>query len=197
MSPTKTRTRTPAKKTAPKASGVVRSMSDDAVLKATGKTWKEWFAELDRAGGKELDHRGIVALAGVGGAGPWWQQMVTVEYERARGLRAKHERPDGYSVSKSVTLGVPVDDAFGWWNDAKTRAKWLGKGLTVRKANANKSMRITWCDQRTSVEVNFWRKGPEKCQVAVQHSKLADAGEAAKMKAYWGMKLEQMAKRLV
>jgi hypothetical protein len=33
-------------------------MSDEAVKAKTGKTWKEWFAILDKAGASELSHQG-------------------------------------------------------------------------------------------------------------------------------------------
>jgi hypothetical protein len=40
--------------------------------------------------------------------------------------------------------------------------------------------------------VNFLPKGDAKSQVAVEHSKLADPGEAERMKAYWGERLERL-----
>ena len=63
-------------------------MSDAAVQASTGKIWKEWFAILDKAGARKMDHKQIVAyLVKHHKVGPWWQQMVTVIYEQARGLR--------------------------------------------------------------------------------------------------------------
>ena len=31
-------------------------MSDEAVKAKTGKTWKQWFAILDKAGAKQMTH---------------------------------------------------------------------------------------------------------------------------------------------
>jgi hypothetical protein len=57
-------------------------MSDAAVQAKTGKTWDEWFKILDKAGGKKMNHKEIVAyLSEKYGVGPWWRQMVTVTYE--------------------------------------------------------------------------------------------------------------------
>ena len=42
----------------------------------------------------------------------WWSQMVAVEYERARGLRARHETPEGYQVSVSKTISVSVKKLY-------------------------------------------------------------------------------------
>jgi hypothetical protein len=36
-----------------------RKISDEAVAKATGKDWGQWFALLNAAGAAELSHRGI------------------------------------------------------------------------------------------------------------------------------------------
>ena len=119
--------------------------------------------------------------------------MVTVGYEQARGLRQKHEKPNGYEISGSKTIEVPVTKAFAAWEDEKLRRKWLkDAGFTIRKATPQKSMRITWVDGKTSVEVNFYAKGEAKSQVAVQHSKLADARQAKRMKKYWGEQLEKL-----
>jgi len=169
-------------------------MSDAAVKARTGKTWSLWFSILDKAGAKRMNHRQIVAyLVKHHDVGPWWQQMVTVTYERARGLREKHERPDGYSISRSKTLSVPISTVYKAWSDAALRGRWLGRsGVTIRKATTNRSMRITWIDGKSNVETMFYPKGRGKAQVTVQHNKLADAKTGEKMKKYWGQRLDQL-----
>jgi uncharacterized protein YndB with AHSA1/START domain len=169
-------------------------VSDAAVQAKTGKTWAEWFAVLDTVGAAKLDHKGIVAILEKHGVDGWWCQMVTVGYEQERGLRDRHQKADGYSVSASKTIAVPVERLFAAWHDAKLRKRWLKEAITIRKATASKSLRITWADGMTNVEVNLYPKGEARSQVAVQHSKLADAAGAARMKAYWGETLEQLKK---
>src|SRR5690348_6214433 len=162
-------------------------MSDAAVQAQTGKTWPEWFTILDAAGAQNMTHQEIVAvLHEQHGVGPWWRQMVTVEYERERGLRERHEKPDGYEISVSKTIAVPVADLYEAWIDASIRKRWLPDAeFTVRKATPCKSVRITWPDGNKKVEVMFYPKGKAKCQVTVQHGKLPDADAGVKMKAYW------------
>jgi len=169
-------------------------MSDDAVKSKTGKTWKQWFAVLDRAGAKKMSHQEIVKfLNSEHEVGPWWQQMVTVTYEQQSGLRKAHQRPEGYQISVSRTLNVPLRSAYQAFANEKRRDDWLEEeGLAIRKATPNKSMRVTWKDGKTSLEIYFTEKAAEKTQVVVQHSKLADAKAAAKMKAYWGRKLDRL-----
>ena len=188
------------KPAAKKGAGTPRAgrIGDEAVRAKTGKTWKQWFAILDKAGAGEMAHRDIANYLHQSlDVGPWWCQMVTVEYERERGLRQRHERPDGYQISRSKTLSVPVRNAYEAWSDARTRARWLkDSAFTVRRASAGKSMRITWVDGKTSVEVSFSAKGAGRSQVVVQHSKLADARLAERMKAYWGKSLDRLQETL-
>ena len=44
---------------------------------------------------------------------------------------------------------------------------------------------ITWSDGTGNVEVRFTAKGPDKSQVAVQHSKLASLKAVTQAKAFW------------
>jgi len=169
-------------------------IGSDAVKAATGRSWAEWLTLLDRDGAREMTHARIAGrLSEKYGVRSWWTQMVTVGYEQARGLRAKHERPDGFQISGSRTLGVPLTQTFRAWSDARLRSKWLDADMTIRRATANKSMRITWTDGKTSVEVNFYGKGADKSLVTVQHSKLPDARAGEKMKVYWKDRLARLA----
>ena len=66
--------------------------SDEAVQAATGKTWVEWFLILDDAGSVHRTHAETAKwLADVEDVPSWWSQMITVEYERARGLKKVNE----------------------------------------------------------------------------------------------------------
>lgn len=178
-----------AQETALKIAGI----GDEAVHAKTGKHWEQWFKLLDKAGARKWGHTAIAAhLDEKLGCPGWWNQMVAVAYEQSRGLRAKHQRPSGYSVSRSKTIVVPIDRLYRAWQNSTARKRWLRDPLTVRKAAANKSLRITWGDGATSVEVNFYPQGAGKSQVTVQHSKLADAGQAERMKTFWSQTLERL-----
>jgi len=159
-----------------KAAGI----SDEAVRKATGKDWKEWFTLLDKAGAREIDHEGIVAVLGEKGAGPWWQQMVTVAYERERGLREKYQKAGGFSAGASKTIGAPLAKVYRAFQ-ARVKKE---PGVEIRRATPEKSMRLTWKDG-TSVSVYFGAKGEAKCQIAIEHEKLEGQKGVAQRKKYW------------
>lgn len=171
----------------------IAGIGSEAVKKATGKGWNQWLTVLDVAKATRLSHKEIASLLKKKHDVPmWWSQMITVGYEQARGLRKTHENPEGFQISKSKTLPVSPTAAFKAWNDRKIRDKWLGENITVRKASPGKSMRITWIDGKTHVDVDFYDKGRDKCQVSVQHTKLPNAANAEKMKKYWGAALDSL-----
>lgn len=175
------------------------NIRDEAVQAKTGKTWSQWFKLLDRAGCETRTHKEIVAVlkAKHAGIGSWWQQMVTVAYEQARGLRDKHERPDGFSVSGSRTINVSVGKLYRAFKDGRARTRWLGEtGLVVRKATENRSMRITWSDGSSSVSVNFYSKGRGRAQVSVNHDKLKNRTEANRLKMFWSERLDVLRESL-
>lgn len=177
----------PAKKTA--------GISDAAVEKATGKTWPQWFAALNKAGAKEMTHKQIAEyLSEKCAVRPWWSQMVTVGYEQSVLGREKHEKGGKYEVSVSRTIAAPVAAAYKAFTDARTRVKWLPDQVEVRKATPGKSVRLTWepGDKATLVSVNLWSKGPQKCQVVPQHAKLPTQAAATRAKKLWASRLDSL-----
>src|SRR3954467_2411934 len=161
------------------------------VKERTGCTWERWVKALDYAQAYTWTHREIAKHVHEKYKVPgWWAQSVTVGYERIKGLRAVGQRRDGsFEANKSRTFSVPLVRLYQAFADSRTRARWLpGIQLTIRTATRNKSMRITWPDQ-TSVDVGFMSKGANKSQVALQHGKLPDRAQAARMKEYWAERL--------
>ena len=131
------------------------------------------------------------------GCSGWWSQMVTVGYEQARGMREKNQTPEGYQTSASKTLAVADATVFEAWRDAKKRDRWLPKApLTIRTATSPKSLRITWTQDASAVDVMIYAKGEGKCQVSVSHRKLKGQREVARMKKYWAEALQRLQKML-
>ncbi len=173
----------------------VAGMSDEALKKATGCTWERWVVALDHVHATEMSHREIAAFIREKYKTPgWWAQMVTVGYERIRGLRDMGQRRGGdYEMTKSKTLGVTLRRLYAAFSSPRARARWLpGVKLTVRTATPEKVMRLRW-DDGTAVDVFFIARGKEKTQVAVQHRKLPTKSDAERMKAFWAERLEALA----
>ena len=174
-------------------------MSDDVVKAKTGCTWERWVYALDRQGAATMPHRDIAAIVSEKyKVGDWWTQMVTVGYERIKGIRARGQRRDGtYEASKSRTFDVPVTTLFDAWADADTRKRWLdGASVKVRTATAPKSMRLGWSDG-SIIAVSFMARGKDRSSVALAHTKLPDRAAADRLKKYWGERLDALGAVLV
>lgn len=170
----------------------VAGMSDEKVKEKTGCTWERWVHALDRRGAAEMSHGEIAKIVNekykVDG---WWSQMITVGYERIKGIRARGQRRDGsYEASNSRTFDVPVTKLFNAWAKAPVRRRWLdGASWKVRTATAPKSMRLDWPDGGI-IAVWFEPKGKSKSVVALAHTKLPDKPTADRLKKYWSDRLD-------
>ena len=172
-------------------------MSDAALKQATGCNWGRWVPALDALGAATMTHRDIAKLVREKyKISSWWSQAVTVGYERIRGLREKGQSRGGtYTISKSRTYDVPVEDLYaavtppGW-------TRWLdGPAPTVRKATAPRSVRIAWHDG-SRVELAVLKKGAARSQVQVEHGGLASKAEAERMRAWWTERLAVLGEQL-
>ena len=163
--------------------------SDDAIRRRTGRGWEEWFDLLDEWGAAERSHREIARwVADQQGVVPlaWNAQAVAGSYERTRGLRAVGEHADGFAITASKTVAVPVDQLYDAFVDASLRERWLPDAeLRERTASKPKTAHFDWSDGPSRVHVAFVSKGDAKSTAALQHARLADADEAERMKRYW------------
>lgn len=173
------------------------SMSDEAVKAKTGKDWAQWFAVLDKAKAHTLSHKEIVALLdGKHGVPPWWRQMVTVEYERARGLRARNENAGGFGVGVSKTIGAELGEVYAETAEAKKRKAWFPPGAFAQSsATENKYFRGSWKDT-ARLEINFYAKGAGKSQINVQVGKLGSHADVEREREAWKAALETLKARL-
>ena len=173
--------------------GFEPTMDDARIRAATGQGREHWFAALDAAGAQGLAHREIAAaLVDEHGLPGWWAQTVAVEYERARGMRAKHQAPDGYAVSKSKTVRAPIADVHRAWADRAARESWLVESLELTSATAPRSVNGRW-GGGGRLSVWLTAKGEDRTQVTVSHERLPGPDAAEREKRAWGERLARLA----
>jgi hypothetical protein len=167
--------------------GPTLTVSEEVIRRRTGRGWEEWFDLLDEWGAADRPHAELLRWAAdEHGLEGWSAQAVTYNYERARGLRAVGEHADGFTITASKTVAVPVEALYRAFVDASVRARWLPDGeLRERTALAPRSVRFDWGDGETRVNVGFLAKGEAKSTAALSHERLPAAEEAERMKAYW------------
>jgi hypothetical protein len=162
--------------------------SSDALRRATGRDYNEWFARLDAWGAPGRPYREIADwLTGKHDVSRWWAQKLIVEYEQERGLRPPGIRRDGtFEVGASKTVAVPVGRLFDAFVNSRQRRKWLiDRSMSLRTSRPGREARFDWEDGVTRVVVGFTAKGKTKSQVAVRHEHLPNAQTAEETKAYW------------
>ena len=163
--------------------------SEETLRERTGRGWEEWFELLDEAGAAEMTHRETARwLAEREGLHPlaWNVQVVVGGYDKARRGRQIGEHEDGFAVTATKTVAVPVERLYAAFVDPGERARWLPDAqLRERTTIEPRSARFDWGDGATRVHVTFAAKGEAKSTAALSHERLPDAGEAERMKAYW------------
>jgi hypothetical protein len=168
--------------------------SDDSMRRKTGKGHAEWFALLDGWGATGHTHTEIARwLAETHDVPGWWTQNITVAYERARGMRARHQMRDGYSISVTKTVATDSAVALGAFTDLAIRERWLPDApMERRPTRAALAARFDWSDPASRVVVGVARKGPDKVTVAVAHERIPDAAAAERLKTYWRERLAEL-----
>lgn len=166
---------------------------DTAVRKATGKGWGDWYDLLDTAGARDMSHRQILVVVARHEASVWWQQMIAVAYEQARGLREKHQKDDGFAANISKIVKAGVARVYAAWTEDEVRAGWLdASGWHIRKATPCRSLHITWKDGRTHLEVHLHPRGEGRSIIQIEHARLTSLDDVHRLKAFWGVALERL-----
>ena len=116
----------------------------------------------------------------------WNVQAVVGSYERARKGRQVGEHEDGFTVTASKTVAVPIERLYAAFVDADQRARWLpGAELRERTTIEPRSARFDWGDGPSRIHVSLTAKGEAKTTAALTHERLPDSAEAERMKAFW------------
>ena len=168
--------------------------SDDSIKDATGKKWEAWFSILDRWDAREGKHGETVGfLMDEHDVPGWWARSITVRYQRARGMRLKHQQADGFTILASKTIAVPIDVLFDASANPRSRKKWLTDGtMSLRASQSGHTARFDWGDGSTRLSASFIDKGPSKSAVVVAHERLPHADEAETTKLSWRERLSDL-----
>jgi len=189
-------------------------VSAQAVRKATGKSWEEWFTLIDKFGGAAKGRKAINELLyNKNKVDPWWTTTIVVEYERARKVAEKDGHPKGYTICATKAIQAKPQHLFDAFAKPAALSRWFGAGTkldfreggafsnadgnrgTLKKINPGKALRFTWEGERhapvETVEVKFQPSGA-KCTVMITHDRLQDRDTADGMRAAWGAALDTL-----
>lgn len=168
-------------------------ITDEAVLNASGKTWSQWFSELENKGFLDLGHREITKRLNHEYEVPlWWAQTIAYAFERKHELNETHVTKADFEVSVSKTFHYPVTAVAGLareWFEHENRVE-------LRSNNNDKHLRCNWLTDDSRIHVHFNAKGEKKTQMIVQHEKLSNQSDVDVMRNYWKERLDQMVESL-
>jgi len=181
-----------------------------SLIEKTGHGLDHWFAVLDAFDRAKKGHTAAAAhLHEVHGVPGWHSQMVTVAYERERGLRAMNQASAGdfqVSITRSLPAAVAeVADAIG---RADRRRVWLrgadsalarawnaafdgpqARQVTFKSPNYAR-MRFPWDGSTVEIHINGKPKGGSSI---VAYNRGLDAPEKVEQRrAQWRAALEAL-----
>ena len=192
-------------KPAPKAAAPSKRsvLSDASAIKATGRGFDHWFAVLDAFDTRTKGHTAAAAhLSEVHGVRSWHSQMITVAYERARGLRSLNQSCSGdfqVGVSKAMPAGIePIVDAMrdrGWLEGADPELVRAYPSSAAWKRNRPDlaKLRFKWGAGTVEIRVTAKKGG---ATVVADNMKLADAAQVDRRRKQWRGALEALKSHL-
>ncbi len=187
----------------------IAKVSAQSVLKGTKKDWDAWIAILDKAGGRTLSHKELVALLKKKyKLSMWWQQGVATGYEIHIGRKAEGRNEKGeFSTMASRTLPIGAKAAWKLLNSGEGLALWLrpmsefslkpkaqyeiegGIYGEVRTMKPAVRARMTWWDEdwpKPSVlNIYLIPHHAKKSILVFQHDKLPSERVRLKMRDHW------------
>ena len=182
---------------------------NESVLNKTGKSWSAWFKLMEKWGAAQKGHKQTARyLEAEHGLTAWWAQTITVEYERARGLRQVGQRSGGkFTVSLQRTVTASPEGAFDAFTQPAHLSTWFTRSAQVdlrvggRYSNADNDqgeflllerperLRFTWDNPEhcpgTVVEVRFTSKPGGRVTVQLEHSGIESEDGYLDMKKGW------------
>jgi hypothetical protein len=172
-------------------------MTDASIRTGSGRTWDEWFRILDDWGGTKRTHRDIARwLHDEQDVPGWWSQTVTVGYERARGMRARHETTSGFQVSVQKTVGAPAERIERAFTQTRQRNRWLKTGtLTARRTKPGRAVADFDAADGSRVTIYLVPK-KESTAVQVVQTKMSGADDVTRQRTFWRARLQALAEML-
>jgi uncharacterized protein YndB with AHSA1/START domain len=203
----------------------INNVSTEAVELATGRDWDDWIEFIDGSGGERMDHRQIVVLlANAGGVDSgWWQQMVTVGYEHAKGRRVTGETAaTDFQIGVQRTIPIGREALWDLLTSGTGTRIWMGTDIVerldplepgarygaadgtsgeFRTIKPGHRLRLTYQDAKQSqpsvlqLTLNSPGGSTSKTALRFHQEKLASERERERMREHWTAVLDEIEDR--
>ncbi|MBT4930526.1 MAG: hypothetical protein HN728_05275 [Flavobacteriales bacterium] len=167
-------------------------ISIEAVLQVSGRTWNQWFSELQKIEIEHLSHNQLCSkLEAEYQVDAWWAHLIAQEFERAMNIDP-NRNSNGFDLSVTKTFSYPIKEVYSFtkeWLESQNRAR-------CRKDVANKSLNCDWLTDNSEIEIKFKKKSAGKTQLVIRHHQLENEGDVDVMRNFWKENLEFMVESL-
>lgn len=184
-------------------------ISEDAVKKATGKTWEQWRKLLKKSVKKDMNHKEIVTLLrDKYELSHWWAQTVTVDFEQFAGRRKVGQTQDAnYQIGVRKTVEGSVEEIWELLMSNRGSTHWLGehsiktfekgtefetkdgKSGEIRVFKPYEHIRLTWklkdWDRPSTLQIRAIPASSGKTTISFHQEKLSDGKMRERMREHW------------
>ncbi len=191
-------------------------VTDAACLAATGRSFADWFKEIENVGLSAKRREAIQHIYNATGRGKdvWWPTTIWVESERARGVVKKDGRPEGFNICCTKGFKQGPDLLFSHFESEEAFAAWVpgwsgkieegasfscgeARG-TVGRIRPGKDLRLAWQGPGfgpTEIEVQFV-VADGKTTIQFYHKRIPSRAEADGLRRGWADALDRLKSRV-
>jgi uncharacterized protein YndB with AHSA1/START domain len=194
------------------------NISNDAVIKATGRSWEQWHELLKQVIVDDWSHKEIVSyLRNEYNISHWWAQTITVDYEQFIGRRQVGQtQSTDYQIGVRKTFDISLKVAWDLLMSNNATKIWLGEnkidtieedtyykttdGTTgkFRVIKPEHHIRLTWkpkeWESPSTLQIRVIPTKEQKTTVAIHHEKLKDNRVREQMREHWRDVLNRLEK---
>ncbi|MCH8274172.1 MAG: SRPBCC domain-containing protein [Armatimonadetes bacterium] len=190
-------------------------VTDPACKQETGKTFKDWYAWIDKQWPDGPKRRDVTThLWQKQKMNIWWATTIAVEYERHKKMKKKDGLYEGYSICSTKTFAAPMSRVYEAWTKLDQMNKWIGGEVSgemkeggtlttgdkerfdVLRLRKNKDLRFDFHHPRfsaiTRIDVMLEDKGNGKSGINVHHKRLQTRAEADSARNTWGEAMSRL-----
>lgn len=186
--------------------------TDASCLAETGKSYAEWFAELDGKGSSLGRREAIQWLYDQTGRGKdtWWATTIWVEYERSKNVVNKKDGlAEGYNICVTKSVKAGAQTVYEAWTEAG-KNNWLGSSPAAEageyeddggntgswlRLRPGKDVRIAWktagVETPSLLDAAFVEKDG-KTGITLNHARIQTREEADGLRLAWGEALTRL-----
>lgn len=159
----------------------------------TGKSWGEWKYFLDRAQAFDKSPDEIRNI--IRSFRRIQDELENLIIRAYLNLEADNDTlPAGEDLdfTSTLTVNVSLQLAESAFTESSLRKQWLTEIELILRHNPGKNLRFAWNNDQVVV-VTFIPKGPSKCQISLQHTRIGSAHALIELKAFWKNRLQHLA----